>query len=249
MVAPCPGFKATPRDAEIMMRRGMFRPKPRRRWGRRLLLLAVAAIAFTVLQVLVLRWIDPPTSAFMLAHRGQVRQQWRDLDAISPQLPIAVVAAEDQKFPSHRGFDVDAIREALDEREAGEGTRGASTLSQQVAKNLFLWNGRNWVRKGLEAWYTVLIEALWPKRRILEVYVNVAEFGEGVYGAEAAAQQFFGRPAAQLTPAQSALLAAVLPNPRRLLVAAPSAYVRGRQAWIERQVRQLGGPGYLERAD
>jgi monofunctional glycosyltransferase len=249
MVAPCPGFKATPRDAEIMMRRGMFRPKPRRRWGRRLLLLAVAVIAFTVLQVLVLRWVDPPTSAFMLAHRGQVRQEWRDLAAISPELPIAVVAAEDQKFPSHRGFDVEAIRDALDEREAGEGTRGASTLSQQVAKNLFLWNGRNWLRKGLEAWYTVLIEALWPKQRILEVYVNVAEFGEGIYGAEAAAQQYFGRPAVQLTAAQSALLAAVLPNPRRLLVAAPSAYVRGRQAWIQRQVRQLGGPGYLERAD
>lgn len=249
MVAPCPRFKATPRDAEIMMRRGMFRPKPRRRRGRWLLLLVVAVVSFTVLQVLVLRWVDPPTSAFMLAHRGQVRQEWRDLAAISPELPIAVVAAEDQKFPSHRGFDVEAIREALDEREAGEGTRGASTLSQQVAKNLFLWNGRSWLRKGLEAWYTVLIEALWPKQRILEVYVNVAEFGEGVYGAEAAAQQFFGRSAAQLTAAQSALLAAVLPNPRRLLVAAPSAYVRGRQTWIQRQVRQLGGPGYLERAD
>jgi monofunctional biosynthetic peptidoglycan transglycosylase len=249
MVAPCPGFKATPPDVRIMMRRGMFRPKRPRRWGRRLLLSAVLAVAFTVLQVLVLRWVDPPTSAFMLAHRGPLRYEWRDLSAISPELPIAVVAAEDQKFPSHGGFDVDAIREAIDEREAGEDSRGASTISQQVAKNLFLWSGRNWLRKGLEAWYTVLIEALWPKARILEVYVNVAEFGDGVYGAEAAASEYFGTPAARLTPAQSALLAAVLPNPSRLRVASPSAYVRGRQAWIQRQVRQLGGPGYLQRAD
>ena len=249
MVAPCPGFKALPSDAWIMMRRGMFRPKPRRRRGRVLLLLALAPVLFTLLQVLALRWIDPPVSAFMLAHDGPHRYEWRDLAAISPQLPIAVVAAEDQKFPRHDGFDVDAIREALDEREAGEGSRGASTLSQQVAKNLFLWSGRNWLRKGLEAWYTVLIEATWPKARILEMYVNIAEFGDGVYGAEAAAQQYFGVPAAQLSPAQSALLAAVLPNPKRLQVAAPSAYVRGRQAWIQRQVRQLGGPGYLDGAD
>jgi monofunctional glycosyltransferase len=203
----------------------------------------------TVLQVLALRWIDPPTSAFMLAHRGDVAYEWRDLDAISRELPIAVVAAEDQKFPTHNGFDVDAIRDALDEAEAGERRRGASTLSQQVAKNLFLWSGANWLRKGLEAWYTLLIEALWPKHRIVEVYVNVAEFGEGVYGAEAAARRFFGTGAGNLTPAQSALLAAVLPNPKRLDAAKPSNYVRGRQAWIQRQVRQLGGPGYLDGAD
>jgi monofunctional biosynthetic peptidoglycan transglycosylase len=233
-----------------MMRRGMFRPRrPRRRWGRRLLLAVALLALFTVLQVLALRWIDPPTSAFMLAHRGAVQYEWRDLAAISRELPIAVVAAEDQKFPMHRGFDVEAIRLAIDEAEAGERTRGASTISQQVAKNLFLWPGRDWLRKGLEAWYTVLIETLWSKSRIVEVYVNVAEFGDGVYGAEAAAQRFFAVPAARLSAAQSALLAAVLPNPKRLQVAAPSAYVRGRQAWIQRQVRQLGGPGYLEGAD
>jgi monofunctional biosynthetic peptidoglycan transglycosylase len=232
-----------------MMRRGMFRPRPRRRRGRRLLLILACLPLLTLVQVLALRWIDPPTSAFMLAHRGAVQYFWRDLAQISPQLPIAVVAAEDQKFPLHRGFDVDAIRQAIDEAEAGERRRGASTISQQVAKNLFLWQGRDWLRKGLEAWYTVLIEAFWPKSRIIEVYVNVAEFGEGVYGAEAAAQRFFGTPALQLTAAQSALLAAVLPNPRQLLVAAPSPYVRRRQDWIQRQVRQLGGPGYLDRVD
>ena len=229
------------------MRRAIFRPRPRRRWGRRLLLAGLAVLLATVLQVLALRWIDPPTSAFMLAHRGAVQYDWRDLDAISPQLPIAVVAAEDQKFPSHRGFDVDAIRDAIDER--GERVRGASTISQQVAKNLFLWAGQDWLRKGLEAWYTVLIEALWPKSRIVEVYVNIAEFGDGIYGAEAAARRFFGVAAADLSAAQCALLAAVLPNPKRLLVASPSTYVRGRQAWIQRQVRQLGGPGYLDAAD
>src|SRR5688500_14555271 len=150
-----------------MMRRGMFRPKPRRRRGRIVLLLVLAPVLFTLLQVLALRWVDPPVSAFMLAHAGPHRYEWRDLSAISAHLPLSVVAAEDQKFPMRDGFDGEAIREAMAEREAGEGARGASTLSQQVAKNLFLWLGRNWLRKGLEAWYTVLIEATWPKARIL----------------------------------------------------------------------------------
>jgi len=232
-----------------MMRRGIFRPRPRRRWGRRVLLLALAVLLFTALQVLALRWIAPPTSAFMLAHPGEVAYEWRALGDISSELPIAVVAAEDQLFLQHDGFDVEAIRDALDERENGERSRGASTLSQQVAKNLFLWSGRSWLRKGLEAYYTVLIEALWPKQRIVEVYVNIAEFGDGVYGAEAAAQRYFGRPAAQLSAAQAALLAAVLPNPKLLRADAPSAYVRRRQAWIQRQVRQLGGPAHLQGAD
>jgi monofunctional biosynthetic peptidoglycan transglycosylase len=124
--------------------------------------------------------------------------------------------------------------------------RGASTITQQTAKNLFLWQGRSWVRKGLEAWYTVLIETLWPKRRILEVYANIAEFGDGVYGAEAAARSFFDKPAAALSPGESARLAAVLPNPKRYNARKPGAYVSKRAAWIERQVRHLGGPAYLE---
>jgi monofunctional biosynthetic peptidoglycan transglycosylase len=232
---------------------------PKRRWRRRLAWLVLALLLISVLPVAALRWLDPPTSAFMLARRWDAARaddarfeldyRWVDAESISPLLPLALVAAEDQKFPQHRGFDVEAIRDALEEREAGEGARGASTISQQVAKNLFLWSGRNWLRKGLEAYYTVLIEALWPKARILEVYANIAEFGDGVYGAEAAAQRYFGKPAVRLDAAESARLAAVLPNPRRLRAQAPSAYVLRRQAWIERQMRQLGGPSYLERSE
>ena len=215
-----------------------------RRWWRRLLLCVLLLVVASALPVLVLRWLPPPTSAFMLAQRlsgGEVAHAWRPLEAIAPALPLALVAAEDQRFPQHHGFDVDAIRSALAEHGEGEGLRGASTISQQLAKNLFLWSGRNLVRKGLEAWYTVLIEAFWPKRRILEVYANVVEFGDGIYGAEAAARHFFGVSAAQLDDNQAALLAAVLPNPARLHAGAPSPYLRGRQAWVRRQVRQLGG--------
>lgn len=227
------------------------RPKPR--WGRRIVLVALALFFLSALPVLLWRFADPSTSAFMLARqleaRGEtgfeLRQTWAALDAVSPSLPIALVAAEDQKFPTHNGFDVDAIRSVIDQREAGEATRGASTISQQVAKNLFLWSGRSWLRKGLEAYYTTLIELTWPKRRILEVYVNIVEFGDGVYGAEAAAQYYFGKSAAQLDASDSALLAAVLPNPKLLRADKPSAYVLRRQRWIARQVRQLGGPDYL----
>ena len=161
-----------------------------------------------------------------------------------------MIAAEDQKFPHHPGFDLDAIRSVLEARfgeDANRGAmRGASTISQQVAKNLFLWPGRSWLRKALEAGLTVLIEALWSKRRILEVYSNVAQFGDDVYGAEAAAQHFFGKSGAQLNSREAALMAAVLPNPVRLSIEQPSAYVRERQKWILRQMRQLGGMGYLE---
>lgn len=231
----------------------------RRRRGRWLWRGALVLLLGSVLPVIALRWIDPPTSAFMAArrwdawrageHRFELRYAWVDAQAISPQLPIALVAAEDQRFPEHDGFDVAAIRAALDEAGDGAPRRGASTISQQVAKNLFLWQGRSWVRKGLEAYYTVLIEALWPKTRILEVYANIAEFGDGVYGVEAASRRYFGRPAAALDAVQSARLAAVLPNPRAWSVAAPGPYVRRRQAWIERQVRQLGGPAYLAGID
>jgi monofunctional biosynthetic peptidoglycan transglycosylase len=230
----------------------MTRLRPRRRWLRRGAITLLLLWLFSLLPVLLLRWIDPPTSAFMLARRWdaraagvadfELRYRWVDADAISPSLAIALVAAEDQKFPTHDGFDVDAIRDAL---EDGAGSRGASTISQQVAKNLFLWSGRSWVRKGLEAYYTVLIESLWPKARILEVYMNIAEFGDGVYGAEAAARAYFGKSAARLSASESARLAAVLPNPKRFRVDAPSGYVLRRQGWIERQVRQLGGSDYL----
>ncbi|WP_312837062.1 monofunctional biosynthetic peptidoglycan transglycosylase [Pantoea sp.] len=171
---------------------------------------------------------------------------WVGMDKISPWMALAVIASEDQKFPQHWGFDVAAIESVLDKNE-GERMRGASTLSQQTAKNVFLWDGRSWLRKGLEAGLTVGIETVWTKRRILTVYLNVAEFGEGVFGVEAAAQRYFHKPASKLTIADAALLAAVLPNPLRFRAGAPSGYVRQRQQWIMRQMRQLGGEGFLQR--
>ena len=156
-----------------------------------------------------------------------------------------MVASEDQKFPFHHGFDVSAIRDAIADADQGKRLRGASTISQQTAKNLFLWGGRSFVRKGLEAWFTVLIEVTWPKQRILEVYVNIAELGNGIYGVGAASQRYFGVPASRLDAHQAALMAAVLPNPRRLHVDHPSAYVQRRAQWIEQQMQQLGGTAYV----
>jgi monofunctional biosynthetic peptidoglycan transglycosylase len=226
----------------------------KRRWLRRLLWLPVIFVVVTFLQVAPLRFIDPPTSAFMLRRQVdglgeegfRLRQEWRDYDQISSHLPISVVAAEDQKFPEHHGFDLEAIDKALDSNARGGRVRGGSTISQQVAKNLYLWSGGGYFRKALEAWYTVLIELTWSKQRILEVYVNIAEFGDGVYGAEAAAQAFFGKPASALTAAESARLAAVLPNPKRYSARNPGPYVQRRAAWIQRNARNLGGPAYLD---
>jgi monofunctional biosynthetic peptidoglycan transglycosylase len=196
------------------------------------------------------RWLAPPTTSFMLQERygvggpaREVRYRWVGWDEISPHLKIAVVAAEDQKFPTHHGFDLQAISHAL--RDGDGSRRGASTISQQVAKNLFLWPGRSFVRKGLEAWFTLWIEGLWPKRRILEVYLNVAEFGPGVFGAEAAAARFFGTTAGRLSPEQAARLAAVLPAPKRWSAGQPSPYVRDRTQKILVASRRLGGSAYL----
>lgn len=158
-----------------------------------------------------------------------------------------MIAAEDQRFPDHYGFDFVEIQQALEDQEEGQALRGASTLTQQTAKNLFLWSGRSWIRKGLEMWFTVLLEVLWPKQRILEVYLNIAEFGQYTFGVESASQRFFNKPAARLTAGEAARLAAVLPNPLRYRVDQPSDYIRKRQRWIERQMRQLGGVAYLDR--
>ncbi len=213
-----------------------------------------AVLAATVLPVLFLRCVDPPTTAFMLRYRvaswfddrPPLRQQWVDWDEISIWPKLAVIASEDQKFGEHAGFDVSAIRKAWAHNERGRRLRGGSTISQQLAKNLFLWSGRSWVRKGLEAWFTLWIEALWPKRRVLEVYLNVVELGPGVFGVGAAAETFFDRPASQLDRRQASLLAAVLPNPRRLSVAKPSPYVRTRAAWIQGQMGRLYRSRYLD---
>ncbi len=216
--------------------------------------LMVGLFLASLVAVLVLRFIPPVTSAFMVERwrqglfdshdRTAIRYDWVGWKEISPQMALAAVASEDQKFPDHFGFDFESIAEALEDAEEGGRLRGASTISQQVAKNLFLWNGKSFIRKGLEAYFTVLMELLWPKRRILEIYLNIAEFGDGLYGVKAAAAKFFGKSPARLTKKESAMLAAVLPNPIRYRVEAPSAYVKRRAQRIEKQMSNLG-PSYL----
>jgi monofunctional glycosyltransferase len=254
-----PGAPASPRESNSSRA-----PAPLLRFQRgsclgalfRLLALAVLAwVVLTCLAVLMLRWVHPFTSAFMLEarlHAALERNwgyhtdfEWVNLEQISSNAAIAVIASEDQQFPFHAGFDFKSIRESVRASEHGKKLRGASTISQQVAKNLFLWSG-GFVRKALEAYFTVLIEALWPKERILEVYLNIAQFGEGVYGVEAAAHRFFHKPASRLTSSEAALLAVVLPNPIKLRVDRPSAYVLSRREWILEQMRDLGGASYLK---
>jgi monofunctional biosynthetic peptidoglycan transglycosylase len=208
------------------------------------------AVVFCILLTLVLvlpwRWLAPPTSAFMLRDALQgstdIHYRWLALNQIAPELAIAVIAAEDQKFPYHRGFDLAQIEAVL---RRGRPGRGASTLSQQLAKNLFLWPGRSYLRKGLEAWLTLWLEVLWPKQRILELYLNVAEFGPDIYGAGAASRLLFGKTASSLSAREASLLAAVLPNPKIMSAAAPSDYVKQRSAQIRQAVAQLGGVDYL----
>jgi monofunctional biosynthetic peptidoglycan transglycosylase len=236
---------------------GQERPEPVvRRWRRWWWKLPLLLVAASVLQVAVLRFVDPPFSAFMAIRQFEalrsgdtgfrVAYDWRDLDDMSPRLPVSLVAAEDQNFARHHGFDLEAIEQARASNARGRPVRGASTITQQLAKNLFLWSGRSWVRKGMEAWYATLIEALWPKRRILEVYANVAEFGDGIYGAQAAARSYWGKDAARLTATESARLAAVLPSPRRYDAVRPGPYVQRRTRWIERNVERLGGTAYMQ---
>ena len=221
---------------------------------RRLLRAAVmallSALALSIAIVLPWRWIAPPTTAFILwegtAQDETVHYQWVSWDQLSSNLAIAVVAAEDQKFPDHHGFDWEAIGDALERNRQGSRVRGGSTISQQLAKNLFLWPGQNWIRKGAEAYLTVWIELLWPKRRILEVYLNVAEFGPGVFGAGAAAEHLLGKSPASLTAYDAALLVSVLPSPKRMFATNPSEYVRTRASQIESAVQRLGGPAYLD---
>ncbi len=229
-----------------------------RRALRWVLVSVLGLMLVSALAVLSLRWIDPFTSAFMIEARvtswieGQgfsLDHRWADLEQISPNLALAVVASEDQKFPEHRGFDVEAIEKAYHMNQHSHRIHGGSTISQQVAKNLFLWPGRSYLRKGLEVWFTVLEEAFLPKRRILELYLNIAQFGPGIHGAEAAARRFFHKPASRLTRSEAALLAAVLPNPDRLHASAPTAFLERRRAWILAQMRDLGGPGMLVEID
>mgnify|MGYP002639045875 FL=1 len=233
------------------------RSAPLRMIKRLLLRILLIATAFWGGGIALFSILPVPFSAVMLERQigawlsGDfhyvAHSDWVGMDEISPWMGLAAIAAEDQKFPEHWGFDVSAIEKALAHNERQENrVRGASTLSQQTAKNLFLWDGRSWLRKGLEAGLTVGIETVWSKKRILTVYLNIAEFGEGTFGVEAASRRYFHKPASKLTASEAALLAAVLPNPIRFRADAPSGYVRSRQAWILRQMRQLGGEGFMQ---
>ncbi|HET7269289.1 MAG TPA: monofunctional biosynthetic peptidoglycan transglycosylase [Oleiagrimonas sp.] len=221
--------------------------------------IALAWIGVTWLLVLVLRFVPPPTSAFMLERQAsawihgeddfELHYHWVSWSRMSKLAPLAMVASEDQTFPFNHGFDIHAIHTAIEEAEEGDRLRGASTITQQTAKNLFLWGGRSWVRKGIEVYFTVLLDITWPKQRILEVYANIAQFGDGIYGVGAASRLYFHRDAAHLTKRQAALLAAVLPNPLHLHANHPSAYVERRVNWIKQQMQQLGGTRYVTEDD
>ncbi|MCK3657508.1 monofunctional biosynthetic peptidoglycan transglycosylase [Pasteurellaceae bacterium Pebbles2] len=205
---------------------------------------------------LLLRFVPIPFSSYMAQQKiqhwlaldfdYQLKHHWVSLDNISENIQLAVIAAEDQQFPDHNGFDWIAIERAFNHNQKSNRIRGASTISQQTAKNLYLWHGQSWLRKGLEVPVTVALETLWSKKRILEVYLNIAEFGDGIFGVEAASQHYFKKSAKQLTQSEAALMAAVLPNPIIYKIKKPSRYTKMKQAWILRQMNSLG-TGYLKK--
>lgn len=207
----------------------------------------------TVGWVFLYKYVNPPVTPLMVMkyfREGQpIKKEWKGYGEISGNMKLAVIAAEDQIYPEHSGFDVDSIIDAIEDKQSGKRLRGASTISQQTAKNVFLWPSRTWTRKGAETYFTFLIETLWGKKRILEMYLNVMETGPGIYGAEKAAEIYFGKPAKSLTKAEAALIAAVLPNPERMSPGRPSEYVRERQAWIMGQMSNLGGTAYLKKLE
>ena len=219
--------------------------------------LVASVLLLSMAAVLLLRWVNPPTSAVMVIHSianrfqsakpSPVVYRWVDWERIPPAVALAAIAAEDQRFPAHHGFDLVEIRRALATFQDGGRLRGASTITQQTAKNLFLWSGRDYPRKGLEVWFTILLETFWSKQRILEVYLNIAQFGPETYGVGAASGRYLGRHVSDLGFQDAALLAAVLPNPVLYRLDAPSASVKRRAAWIGRQMRQIGGLAYLKR--
>lgn len=215
-------------------------------------MLAVVGGLFLVtwIPVLVMRWVNPPSTAYMLetaaslSGNGKLHRVWMSYGKIAPPMRLAVVASEDQTFPANHGFDFHAIRKAIRHNERGGTIHGASTITQQVAKNLFLWPARTYLRKAIGAYFTVLIDLTWPKRRVLTVYLNIAQFGPRSFGVEAAAEHYFKKHASDLTMSEAALLAAALPDPGRVDPARPSVYMQQRQLWILEQMRHLGN-GYL----
>lgn len=214
------------------------------KWSLRLLLLW---IVITLLPVLLFKFVNPPTTAFMLANDDPL-QQWVGLEQISAPMQLAVIAAEDQKFSEHNGFDFAAMGDAISDYWDGKALRGASTISQQTAKNLFCWRDQSLLRKGIEAWFTMLIELTWSKQRILEVYLNVAQFDDMRYGVGVAAKHYYQREAGRLSADQAAWLAAVLPSPENRSIWLPDDETRRQQRWIRRQMRNLG-EAYLDRLE
>jgi len=225
-------------------------------------LLAAALIAFiylSFLSVLLLKWFHPPTSAFMLQRQLEVslddnqdfeiNYEWAEWQEISPYVKVAAITSEDQRYADHWGLDMDAIEQAIDEHQRGESLRGASTITQQTAKNLFLWPGQSFVRKGIEAYFALLMEGLLSKKRILEIYLNIAEFGNGVYGVKAASNIYFNTEPSDLDMMQSALMVTALPSPRRYNLADPSPYMIERRNWILQYMFYLGNTDYLKKLE
>ncbi|MFC5343059.1 monofunctional biosynthetic peptidoglycan transglycosylase [Brevundimonas staleyi] len=220
-------------------------PPPRKK--RRPILTALLILALLPIGGVVVHTLAPPPLTLLMVREfiagNGLDYRWRSLDQISPNLVASAIAAEDARFCSHGGFDMEAIEKALQNNERGRKVRGGSTISQQTAKNVFLWPSRDWIRKGFEAGYTLMIETVWSKRRIMEVYLNVAEMGPGVYGAEAAARHWFGKSAADLTPREAARIAAILPSPRRYDAAEPGPYVRRRASRVQASARVVRNEG------
>ncbi|MBF0596356.1 monofunctional biosynthetic peptidoglycan transglycosylase [Faecalibacter rhinopitheci] len=204
-----------------------------------------------LLYIVALKWIDPIVTITQVNEMITQKKFKRDYisgDEMGRNIKLAVIGSEDQKFPTHNGFDIDGIQKAFESNQQGNKLRGGSTISQQVAKNVFLWQGRSWVRKGFEAYYTFMIEKIWGKKRILEMYLNVSEMGIGVFGIEAASQYYFNKPAKDLTKNEAARIAAALPNPRKYNVNPPSSYISSRARHIERQMRNIQGSTGLAEA-
>ena len=216
--------------------------------------LIAALILFSVLAVVFLNWLPVMFTPLMgiryLENPDEnIQHSWVPREEISLHLQLGVIASEDQNFVKHNGFDFEAIEKALEENKEGKRVRGASTISQQTAKNVFLWPGRNWVRKGLEVYFTFLIETFWSKERILEVYLNSIEMGPGIYGAEAAAQYWFNKPSSELMPFEAAAIAAILPNPRQYRANPASSYIEGRKSWIVKQMKNYGEFSFEKREE
>lgn len=221
--------------------------------ARIILKLALWFFVGTFCWVLLYRFINPPVTYLMISKWANedysIDKEWKNLTDISPYLQLGVICAEDQNFVKHYGLDFGAIEKAQKHNQKSKRKRGASTISQQVAKNVFLWPGRSWIRKGFEVYFTLLIELVWNKKRILEVYLNVAEMGKGVYGAEAAAKHHFKKSAKKLSKHEAALIVVCIPNPVKFNASKPSSYIYSRQAWLINQMRLFGGVKYLEKLD